>query len=50
LSALCLAAGEERLRDLLPQLREAGADEVLLVPTTADPAELARTEATLARE
>ncbi|MDH3685851.1 MAG: LLM class flavin-dependent oxidoreductase [Myxococcales bacterium] len=50
LSALCLAAGEERLRDLLAQLRDAGADEVLLVPTTADPAELARTEEILARD
>jgi len=50
LSALCLTAGEERLCEVLSQLRDAGADEVLLVPTTADPAELARTEAILARD
>ena len=48
LAALCSAAGEARLRERLAAVREAGADEVLLVPTTADPAELERTEAVLA--
>ena len=40
--------GQIQPRDLLVQLRDAGTDEVLLVPTTADPAELARTETILA--
>ena len=48
LASLCAAAGEEGLRESLEALRAAGADEVLLVPTTADPVELERTEAVLA--
>lgn len=39
----CLAAGADALRDALHGIAALGADEVLLVPTTADPAELDRT-------
>lgn len=43
LAERCRCAGNDALRDALRHAREAGADEVLLVPTSADPAELERT-------
>jgi alkanesulfonate monooxygenase SsuD/methylene tetrahydromethanopterin reductase-like flavin-dependent oxidoreductase (luciferase family) len=42
LAARCTAAGADRVRDALRDARDAGADECFLVPTCADPAELAR--------
>ncbi len=44
----CVAAGEGALREALVGLAERGADEVILVPTSREPAELVRTEALLA--
>ncbi len=43
LASQCRAAGQAALRESLTLAREAGADEVILVPTSADPAELERT-------
>jgi alkanesulfonate monooxygenase SsuD/methylene tetrahydromethanopterin reductase-like flavin-dependent oxidoreductase (luciferase family) len=43
LSHRCRAAGQRALRDALAAARDAGADEVILVPTSADGAELERT-------
>jgi alkanesulfonate monooxygenase SsuD/methylene tetrahydromethanopterin reductase-like flavin-dependent oxidoreductase (luciferase family) len=43
LSRRCRAAGLRALRDALAAAQDAGADEVLLVPTSVDPAELERT-------
>jgi alkanesulfonate monooxygenase SsuD/methylene tetrahydromethanopterin reductase-like flavin-dependent oxidoreductase (luciferase family) len=43
LAGRCRAAGAPALRDALAAARDAGADEVLLVPTCADLAELERT-------
>jgi alkanesulfonate monooxygenase SsuD/methylene tetrahydromethanopterin reductase-like flavin-dependent oxidoreductase (luciferase family) len=47
LAARCLAAGEDAVRAALRQLRDAGADECFLVPTSADAAELDRLRALL---
>jgi len=47
LAARCVAAGEGAVRTALGQLRDAGADECFLVPTTADAAELDRLRALL---
>ena len=47
LAARCLAAGDVAVRSALRQLRDAGADECFLVPTTADIAELDRLQALL---
>ncbi len=43
LAARCTASGEAALREALTQARDAGADEVILVPTSTDRDELART-------
>jgi alkanesulfonate monooxygenase SsuD/methylene tetrahydromethanopterin reductase-like flavin-dependent oxidoreductase (luciferase family) len=43
LASQCRAAGQTALRESLTLAREAGADEVILVPTSADPDELERT-------
>jgi alkanesulfonate monooxygenase SsuD/methylene tetrahydromethanopterin reductase-like flavin-dependent oxidoreductase (luciferase family) len=43
LASQCRAAGQTALRESLTLAREAGADEVILVPTSADPDELTRT-------
>lgn len=40
---------EDALRRAVAEIRAAGADELFLVPTTVDPAELERTAAALAR-
>ncbi|MCU0268128.1 MAG: LLM class flavin-dependent oxidoreductase [Acidimicrobiales bacterium] len=42
MAASCSAWSAERVREALVRLADAGFDEVLLVPTTADPAELDR--------
>ncbi len=47
LAARCVAAGEGAVRAALGKLRDAGADECFLVPTTADAAELDRLRALL---
>ena len=43
LASQCRAAGQAALRESLTLARDAGADEVILVPTSADPDELERT-------
>lgn len=43
LAARCRSAGETALREALGQARDAGADEVILVPTSTESDELART-------
>jgi alkanesulfonate monooxygenase SsuD/methylene tetrahydromethanopterin reductase-like flavin-dependent oxidoreductase (luciferase family) len=43
LAKRCTCAGETALKEALRAARGAGADEVILVPTSADPAELERT-------
>jgi len=43
LASQCRAAGQAALRESLTVARDAGADEVILVPTSADPDELERT-------
>jgi alkanesulfonate monooxygenase SsuD/methylene tetrahydromethanopterin reductase-like flavin-dependent oxidoreductase (luciferase family) len=43
LASQCRAAGQAALRESLTLARDAGADEVILVPTSADAAELERT-------
>ncbi len=43
MAASCTASSPSALRDAVGRLDEAGCDELLLVPTTTDPAELDRT-------
>ena len=43
LASQCRAAGQAALRESLTLARDAGADEVILVPTSADPDDLERT-------
>jgi alkanesulfonate monooxygenase SsuD/methylene tetrahydromethanopterin reductase-like flavin-dependent oxidoreductase (luciferase family) len=42
LAPFCIARSPEGVRDALARCREAGADEVLLTPTTSDPDEILR--------
>jgi alkanesulfonate monooxygenase SsuD/methylene tetrahydromethanopterin reductase-like flavin-dependent oxidoreductase (luciferase family) len=41
-AALCTTVSPQALRDVVARIRDLGADELLLVPTTADPTELDR--------
>jgi hypothetical protein len=43
LARRCRCAGARGLRDALRDARDAGADEVILVPSSAEPGELERT-------
>jgi hypothetical protein len=43
MAASCSASSPGALREAVARITEAGCDELLLVPTTADPAELDRT-------
>ena len=43
-ASMATCFGADALRQAVTNVRDAGADEFFLVPTTADPAELARTE------
>jgi hypothetical protein len=47
MAGLCRLSDAGVLRDSLIALRETGCDEVVLVPTTLDPAEIDRLEAAL---
>ena len=49
LAKLPRVSSEERLREVVRGIRDAGCDELILVPTTADPAELDRTIEVLGR-
>ena len=42
MATICTITDGTRLREVARQIREAGADELLLVPTTNDPTELDR--------
>ncbi|HEY8515595.1 MAG TPA: LLM class flavin-dependent oxidoreductase [Candidatus Binatia bacterium] len=42
LAALCTTVSADALRDAVARIRDLGADELILVPTTADPSELDR--------
>lgn len=48
MAARCRISSVERFRDCVEEIRALGADELILVPTTTDPAELDRTASALA--
>lgn len=48
LAERCRVHGADRLREAVDAVRQLGADELILVPTSADPAELERTREALA--